>query len=218
MSRYLKTLARCNISENRVVSIVGRLLSMQVSNAVVVYRLHQARKMNLLSGIEESHDRRSRGYCYFRHRLSQSETFGRFVRLLAREWVEKQQVSNLVGDEGNKNFIKLRLMFPRDAANRYNSGLPKARRLNSRTEHKKVSAETTYCVLCTWALRGTKGGKPKVRRKVSRQIQWCLTCRQAVCSICWNEWHTKENSKRAQPSPAEGRDFERSLRMRQRVS
>lgn len=50
---------------------------MQVSNVVVAYRIHRARKMKLLPGMEDSHDRRTREYCYYSHQLSQSESFQR---------------------------------------------------------------------------------------------------------------------------------------------
>ena len=39
LSRYLKTLARSNMSESLVDSIIARLLCMQVSNAGAVHRL-----------------------------------------------------------------------------------------------------------------------------------------------------------------------------------
>ena len=209
MSRYMKTIARSNISENPVVSIVGRLLSMQVSNAVVAYRLYQARRRNLLPRPEDVEDQGRRGYFYFRHRLSQSETFGRFVRMLARQWVESKQAVGGTHAGSERQNSKLKPLFCRDAASRYNLGPHKARRLNSTIDHTRIVAQPTYCVLCSWALCGTKNGKPKVKRKGSRQVQWCQTCRQAVCSICWTDWHTKDRLKRAEPSAAQVRDFER---------
>ena len=88
ISRYMKTMARCNISENPVVSIVARLVSMQLSNAAVLYRLYCARNMKLLPTLEDYGDSMNISYHYMRHRISQTETFGRFIRRLAKEWVE----------------------------------------------------------------------------------------------------------------------------------
>lgn len=51
--RYLRTLARSNISENPIASIIARLLSMQVDNAAVAFRLHRARKQLILQSLEE---------------------------------------------------------------------------------------------------------------------------------------------------------------------
>lgn len=39
-------------------------------------------------------------------------------------------------------------------------------------------------------MRGMKGGKPKVRSKVSRQVQLCETCKQAMCTTCWDKWYS----------------------------
>lgn len=49
ISGYPTKLARSNISENPMVSIVARLLCMQFNNAAVKYRLHKARQLGLLT-------------------------------------------------------------------------------------------------------------------------------------------------------------------------
>lgn len=70
VSRYQKTLARTNISENPVVSTVARLLSMQVTNAAVVYRLFLARRKQILPRNLEDCDPMHRGYSNIRHRVT----------------------------------------------------------------------------------------------------------------------------------------------------
>lgn len=56
VSRYLKALVRTNISDNPVVSIMARLLSIQVTNAADIYRLFIVRRKQLLPKILENCD------------------------------------------------------------------------------------------------------------------------------------------------------------------
>lgn len=62
ISRYLKTLARSNVSENPVVSIISRLLSMPVNNAAVAYRLFKARNSNVLPHDSDDLQTHQKGY------------------------------------------------------------------------------------------------------------------------------------------------------------
>lgn len=48
LSRIMKTLARKNISENPVLSIIARLLILKVINDGVIFRLSQAEKLIFL--------------------------------------------------------------------------------------------------------------------------------------------------------------------------
>ena len=75
ISRYLKTLARTNISENPVSSIIARVLSMQVFNAAVVYRLSLARQKKSLPRFCEDLDSFHRGYATLRHKVTNCGTF-----------------------------------------------------------------------------------------------------------------------------------------------
>lgn len=159
LSRYIKTVARCDTSENPVVSIVARLLSIQVRNAVVVYSSYQAYKSKLLPRLDEIVGQESRGHCHFTHKISQSETFGRFVRLLARDWVDMKEKTDYDSSGGKEKRGKLALV----SENTYNVGSHKSCRLNHNIVHKKVSAQATYFALCTWALRGQKGGKDEIK-------------------------------------------------------
>lgn len=219
ISCYMKTLARCNISESPVVSIIARILSMQVSNAAVVYRLYCARKTKVLPTVEEYENSSKKGYHFLRHNVSQCKTFGRFTRALAREWVENEAVQ-VQGPAkiSSKRTEHISPMFSRNAAERYNVGIHKARRLNRALPHEQVTSKATYCVLCSWDLRGMKNGKLKVKRKGSRQVQWFRVWLQAICGGCWETWHNTINLKRARPTAAEKRTFDASLRnVRQRA-
>ncbi|CDF34407.1 unnamed protein product [Chondrus crispus] len=214
ISRYVKTLARSNMSECPVVSIIARLLSMQVNNAAVAYRLHKAESLKLLPTVQEVSSLPTRGYSALRHKVTQCESFGFFARQLAKEWVDTfhAKQDDEFGTEEEIESESIKPMFRRKAADRYNIGTHKARRLNRRIVHKKVSGTSTYCVLCSWSLRGMKDGKMKVKRKGSRQVQLCGTCKQAICTACWSEWHSRDTLKRTRPTAAEKRLFDQSLR------
>lgn len=132
ISRYLRTQARSNISENTVVSIIARLLSMQVNNAAVAFRLHKARTQHIQPSVEEFESSHKNGYASVRHRVTQCESFGAFARKLAKEWFEECKSGNAVDmdveeDSGSKT---CKPMFARNAAERYNLGTPKARLFN----------------------------------------------------------------------------------------
>ena len=214
ISRYFRTLARTNISENPVVSIIARLLSMQVNNAAVAFRLHKARTQLILPSVEEFESSRKIGYASVRHRVTQCESFGAFARKLAKEWFEECKSGNAeeMDVEMDRDGKTCKPLFARNAGERYNLGTHMARRLNRRIQHKKISGPSTYCVLCPWSLGGTKDGKVKIKRKGSRQVQWCKVCEQAVCTVCWSDWHSKDTLKRSKPTNAEKRSFEQSLR------
>ena len=188
ISRNLKTLARTNISENPVISIIARLLSMRMCNAAVIYRLSLARQRNILPpSVNEQHG--TEGYASLRHKVTSCDTFGSFARRLAQEWTEKIGATRREDNENdcNEYISKLTPFFKRKASEQYNLGMHKAKRLNKTLRHEKVHGTPTYCVLCSWVKRGMKDGKPKTKRKGSRQVQWCSTCRQAICSSCWVE-------------------------------
>ena len=99
-------------------------------------------------------------------------------------------------------------LFKRNATEKCNTGVHKARRLNKSIVQKIDNGPSTYFVLCSWSLRGRKDGKEKIKRKGPRQMQWCGTCRQTICGVCWNEWHTTSTLKRAKPIAADAKAFE----------
>ena len=76
ISRYLKTLARRNISESTVISIIARLLCMQLNNADVSYRFRKARKEKLLPNVDKAEELYRSGYAAIRHDVTQCFTFG----------------------------------------------------------------------------------------------------------------------------------------------
>ena len=80
----MKTLARSNISENPVTSIIARLLVMQVNNAAISYRLFETREKGKLQQFKADASRKE--YSQIRYSIAECETFGRFARLLAKEW------------------------------------------------------------------------------------------------------------------------------------
>lgn len=85
ISNYMRTISRTNVSENPIVSIVGRLLSTQVNNAAVAYRLSIARRQGNLPKSGERAKLWQKGYGNLRDRISQCLTFGLFARSLAKE-------------------------------------------------------------------------------------------------------------------------------------
>ena len=210
ISRYLKTLARTNISENPVTSIIARLLIMQVCNAAVVYRLSLARQKKILPRFCEDLDSVHRGYATLRHKVTNCGTFGSFARRLAQEWAEEMENSETKDGENASVSVETKILpyFKRKASEHYNYGTHKARRLNKNLQRERVMATPTYCVLCSWAERGTKDGRPKTIRKGSRQVQWCSTCRQAICSQFWTDWHSRATLRRQGPTAADEREFD----------
>ena len=83
ISRYMKTLARSNISEKPVTSIIALLLVIQVNNAAICFRLNMAREKGKLLSVRESTG--NKGYFKCRNRVTECETFGKFARLLAKD-------------------------------------------------------------------------------------------------------------------------------------
>lgn len=127
ISLYMKTLARCNNSENPVVSIIARLMSMQIGNAAVLHRLHCVRNRKQLPAIEDFANSRNIAYHNLRHRIAQSGKFGRFIRHFSREWVEKSSIISKHGTDHVERQIKsLTPMFSRNAAENYNIGVHKS--------------------------------------------------------------------------------------------
>lgn len=86
-SKAMKDLARNNVAENPIVSILGRLISSQVSNCAVVHRLYLVEETGKLSDTADQKKPYYRGYGKSRKRVSSCETFRSFVRDLAREWI-----------------------------------------------------------------------------------------------------------------------------------
>ena len=172
VSRYLKSLARRNISENPVVSIIARLLCMQVNNAVVAHRLFEARKDGVLLEENSNDGVILKGYSTLRHRVTQCQSFVSFTRLLAKDWVMNfNRDEKPTEDESSGKRSKLVATFSRNAAELYNVGTHKAGKSGKRIANKHISGPVTYCVLCSWSLRGLKDGNLKIKRKESGQIQ-----------------------------------------------
>ena len=150
VSRILKTLARTNISENPVVSIIARLLTMQVNNGAVIYRLNEAQIRGILQDAQD--EEVSKGYSKLRHRVSECDTFGSFARNVAKEWFNStgRVLSNSTAPSSTGVLNNIRPMFARNSSERLNSGPAKTKRLNTHIGHATVTAQRAYCVLCTW--------------------------------------------------------------------
>lgn len=192
ISRYLKTLATSNIRESPVVSIIARLLCMQVNNAAVFYRLNRARKEKLLPNVDEVEESYSRGYAAIRHNVTQCFTLGAFARTLAKEWVERYggngEEKNNSSPEHASDSDKITQCFD-DMLLSATTGPRNARRFNRKHNRKNVTGPSTYFVLRNWSLRGNKDGKTKLKRKGSLQTQWCQTCKRAISTVCWQGWN-----------------------------
>ncbi|CDF34053.1 unnamed protein product [Chondrus crispus] len=214
ISRYLKTLARSNISENPVTSIIARLLVMQVNNAALCFRLFKARELGKLPATIPMENKK--GYSKTRHTVTECETFGTYARLLAREWREWRNTEQQERTEAQSVGRHLTPYFSRGAADRYNHGVHQERRLSRSLDHKPVVGQSTYCVLCSWTLRIVRNGKTVTKRKGAKQIQWCSVCLQAVCKGCWQTWHTDEVLRRLSPSAEEVREFNQNRRSKRR--
>lgn len=78
----------------------------------------------------------------------------------------------------------------RRAAERYNLGPAKVRRLNKNLAHDLVSANRAYCVLCSYTVTHKERGKEHNKKFGSHGSQWCSTCRQPICESCWETWHS----------------------------
>ena len=205
VSRILKTLSRTNTSENPVVSIIARLLTMQVNNGAVMYRLSVAEHKGILKA-SDLYMEGQRGYSNICHRVTQCDTFGKFARQLEKEWSEhKSRGADGITRVGDKATIKP--AFVRRAAERYNLGPAKARRLHKNLPHDTVSANRAYCVLCSYAITHKAHGKEHSKKFGSHGSQWCKTCRQPICENCWETWHAAPVLKRKQPTGEQRADF-----------
>ena len=148
-----------------VTSIIARLLVMQVSNSVLCFRLFKARKLGKLPPHGCS---TGKGYTKTRHNVTECETFSRFARLLAKEWRAWRYVEQQEKIETQASVNHLTPFFSRNVADRYNTGVPKGRRLDTAVDQKTFIGQPTYRVLCSWRLRTIRNGKATTRRKGSK--------------------------------------------------
>ena len=169
ISRYLRTLARSNMSGHPVVSIIARLLSMQINNSAVAYRLHVARRTQVLPGLEHVEVSHGQGYAALRHKVTQCITFGSFARELAREWFERHSKENrgLLNENGDNKSGRIKPLFTRNASERYNIGTHKDRRLKRRIAHKR----SLDLPLIVFFVPGHYGGRKTERSRLSKRAQ-----------------------------------------------
>ena len=88
-SRYLKTLDYSASKVSPVVSVVKRMLAAQVNSAGIVHRIGRAIRQGALPTGTKNTEQRCGGYVKLRQAVSQQETFGALVRLLAKEYKAK---------------------------------------------------------------------------------------------------------------------------------
>ena len=97
ISRYLKTLARTNISEKPVVSVIARLICMQVNNAAFVYRIYKTRDFKILLRSIEECESKIRGYAAIRYRSHNPKCLAVLQEyLLSSGWVRKKEKGGMV--------------------------------------------------------------------------------------------------------------------------
>ena len=84
-SRAMKTFSRNNACENPIVSVIGRLIFGQINNSGVLQRIVLARAKNRILPNIRDVPGHMRGYVKTRRGVTMCETFGQFVRGLAKE-------------------------------------------------------------------------------------------------------------------------------------
>ena len=98
-SRNLCTLDYSASKVSPVVSVVNRMLSAQVNNAGLVHRFGLAIRDGILPNAVDEVSKNHRSYVKLRQMVSQKETFGGFVRSLAKQYIsELKEQQNLHGD------------------------------------------------------------------------------------------------------------------------
>ena len=198
-SRALKTLAYTNNSENPIVSVIGRLLCSQVHNMAVVIRLSIAKRKGYLDNDSNTSRAAQRlGYSYVRHHVTRCLTFSEFARRLAFEYKQRRQYLKTVQRAPPLiENVNMKPMYPRDAVSYYNRDIDRQRRLSGGVGHRKVKHKPTYCSLCSFNHNVVVDGVVYRKKGGARERLWCSTCRQPICSKCWDKWHTEETLTRA---------------------
>ncbi|CAN8074415.1 unnamed protein product [Agarophyton chilense] len=200
-SSRMKSFARANVSESPIVTIIGRLLSTQVSNAGLVPSMALAEELGRFrADVDALPDHRT-GYRQLRKLISSCQTADHFVCRLAEDWIAKRigtpVLDNLQNHLGERENIIVP-WFPRNAVLEYNKMNNRARRLGDAGGHERISAQATYCTLCGFTFMYRK----KSLHTGSRQNKWCQTCLQALCDSCWEEWQTEPRLVKKKPSRA----------------
>ena len=167
-----------------------------------------------------------RGYVKTRRRFTICETFGQFVRGLAKEWNEfsKESLGRYEG-ETQDNFVatggiltadgllSIIPSFKKNAASRFNAAHYRSKRANQGLNHTVVRVKKqSYCVLCGWSFNWRYKGKLHQKKGGNRRTTWCNVCRQAICISCWDVWHSTDVLKRAVPSEMEMGSFKNHIR------
>ena len=189
-SRALRTFAMTNVSENPLVSIIGRMLSTQIPNAALVYRLWVAKETGKICEEVEMIPEHQRSYAKLPHRLDGVQNAGMLCRRLAEEWEKgiayRTHVMTYVQQLGT-NVSVLRRLFARNAYRKYNKAHHRSKRLNQAHNHISVKAQSCYCSLCGFTFMYRK----KTFRTGAKQNKWCMRCRQPICVSCLEEWHSE---------------------------
>ena len=205
-SRALKSLCYHNSSENPIVSILGRLLCAQVSNAAIVHWFSIAKARGMLEKFEKDGAIEA-GYSSLRHDVARCASFSSFARMLAKEYTDslQRETDNTSGSTtkvtGGVEYMPVTPMYIKNAASKYNRPADKERRLSDYNEHKKMKGKGAYCSLCPFNYSFRADGKVYRKKGGSRMRQWCSVCCQPICMTCWEPWHTNDILTRATISP-----------------
>lgn len=154
-SRAMTRITRTNVSENPLVSVIGRLLASQLNNAAVVYRMFLAKQSFIISDlIDESEHNLS--YYDLRKKVTKQQTFNNYSRELAKEWVDehKQRNKQNTTQEPSDDYLVSR--FKRNIATQFNREDAKRLQLSSDPQHEKLKFKSSYCSLCSWSRPKTK--------------------------------------------------------------
>ena len=196
-SRAMKTLSRNNACEKPILSVIKRLICEHINNSGVLNRISLPRANNrLVSNIGEV-PAHMREYVKTRHRVTICETFGQFVRGLAKEWNEfceeslgrdDTRANNHFAAEGiptAQGFSFIIPSFKKNAESRFNAAHYRSKRADQGLNHTVVRVgKKSYCVLCDWSFNWRYKGKLHQKKGGDGWATWCNVCRQAICISC----------------------------------
>ena len=229
-SRNLRTLDFSASKVSPVVSVVKRLLAAQVNNAGIIHRIVIALNDNTLPVKSEYDHEVQGGYVRVRQSVSQKETFGKYVRALAKELMQElsaNSTSQSSPSQGTKHIStntmqsnnQVRSMrkvsnldrrFSSNVIASWNRSSFKA--LCKSNEHEMVIFKRTYCAGCSWHVQFFYKQKKHMKRGGRNISTWCYQCGQAICGECWDHWHSGRTLRKYTPSSQEVRSFEDSVR------
>lgn len=165
----MKSFSSTNTAGTPIGSVIAIMVTTQVANSGFVRRILLAKSLGKLACTVNELLLHQRVYVKQPKRITSCQSANAFIRNLASEWKGCQNVSvddTIINNNGTRKIV-MEPRFKRKAVSFFNKGRLKSKRLDDTLSHSQVSAQNTYCSLCSW----TFNYKSKTIRRGARQGQ-----------------------------------------------